>query len=260
VEREDIEFRTRRGAWVEVAVRVRNEGRLATEPATLRLEWADLGVHLPWNAGTTLTVPPLAPGGAAMVGTSLPLLPAPANRVDPLVLRPGLALLQRVARAQVDVPRTGRGFLRPDLHALLGLARAQWAGNVRVEIGGAQVERHLAPSVPVAVGRANVSLFMVGRMPGEYRFTTRGDAAAWDHRLVDLRTGRALPLDGVGRVSALGSTFWMLGAVARPEAKDGRGTLEVVVRHEPSGAEQSVEFDLDPDAPGPVCTLEDGAG
>ncbi|MEO0650620.1 MAG: hypothetical protein AAFZ65_08080 [Planctomycetota bacterium] len=261
---EDIQFRTLGGAWEEVSIRVRNHGPRPTAPTTLLLETASFGLFLPNHPVCSLQVPTVEARGSVVLGASLPLLPvssgssAPrADRPEPsdLRLRPGLPLIQRVSRQRLGAsPRTERA-LAPDLHALLGHVRSQWAGNVRVQVGGRCTERHAASGLRVRPRVRNVALFMLGRRPGQYTIAASGAASHWAHRLIDMRSGEVLPTDGATPISATGPLCRMLGLVVEPPLRFGRTPLDLRVTHAPSGERQCLEFEFDPGATGAACTL-----
>ncbi|MBK8977466.1 MAG: hypothetical protein IPM29_16260 [Planctomycetes bacterium] len=139
-----------------------------------------------------------------------------------------------------------------------GSANPHWVGNLNVFLGGKAVERHLARSLRVHAGRANLALFTLGDGADAYRFELAGDAADWSvslsraPRLLGRRHGAgdgALPTDTWHDFQGTSTVYLCL----QPPAGAERGALEVHVQQRSTGRTAVVEFDLDPGAQGPGC-------
>jgi len=132
--------------------------------------------------------------------------------------------------------------------------RPHWAGNLNVWIGGTPVERHRAPRLRIHAGRPNVATFFVGDGPDDYVFRLEGLSPRWECRL------RSTTEDVTWATNVEGDPRWlsltgraMLSLVLHPPETCTAGEVVVHVTQRSTGREAAVEFDLDPEAPGPGC-------
>lgn len=276
--RDDIRFWNVAPDRVRIEVTVHNDDELPSAPARLRLEWAPLGALVTWRPLKVLSVPPVAPRGARIARTEVPIRSLPALGTAPRVP------LHRLARAAADPPggggrdrnaggslrsrfaasrdtgiAPGGGWLGTDLFQLLRRGNAHWAGNVNVFIGSQAVERHRALSLRIHPGRLNLAWFLVGSGRDAYRMAFAGAGAAWNASLLDLDRSLNLRFAARSAVSIeLGA--WLeadsrkiLAVAMEPPARCARGALEVRIEQRSSGQQAVVEFDLDPGAQGAGC-------
>ena len=271
VERTGIRFWNVTPERVRIEIEVENRGDTWSEPTPLRVQAAPFGAFVPWKPRAALTVPPIAPRGVAVVRTearrsiSLPLgdfsdLVPPARTArgtgDPGGNRSARLRLLRnpVARLMTALAAGSGRSLPADLFEVLGRPNVHWAGNINVLIGRRAVERHMAQALRIYPGRTNMAVFMLGGNPRGYVMRVDGDAVAWEHDLLDQRTGSLRGRDGTfliegGPRNGPDMVFF----ACRPPQGCERGSAEVHVQELPSGREAVVEFSLDANAAGPGC-------
>lgn len=293
VDRSDLRFRNTSFDSVLIEIDVHNDGDARSAPATLRVDAAAFGAFVPWRPLAVLQVPAIAPRAAHRAGFEAGRTPVAAlgsiasvppariaavaagaapdehdDAADPTAprtpardrVRDRLSVLLRRRPEPVVDPvgfLLGR-LLPPDLLEVAGSANPHWVGNLNVFLGGKAVERHLARSLRVHAGRANLALFTLGDGADAYRFELAGDAADWSvslsraPRLLGRRHGAgdgALPTDTWHDFQGTSTVYLCL----QPPAGAERGALEVHVQQRSTGRTAVVEFDLDPGAQGPGC-------
>jgi hypothetical protein len=143
---------------------------------------------------------------------------------------------------------------------MIGRSQPYWAGNINVFIGRQSVERHMAKSLRIYPGRANLAMFMVGT-PGQadgYAFELVGPGRDWKAELYDATNNNSLMVDP--SETPIGETNWvessrglMVMLVTHPPEDCQAGELEVHVTRRSSQTTAVVEFSLDPKAQGTGC-------
>ncbi|HEX4612893.1 MAG TPA: hypothetical protein VH092_32170, partial [Urbifossiella sp.] len=159
---------------------VRNPGATATPPGMAQLRSAPLGAFVPWQPLDFLLLPPVAPGGSAVLRGEY-ALPKPVALGGADRIPPDRAL---VALGLGEPDRPGRRTAAPapaaDVMSLFGLGSLHWAGNINLFFPKADVERHTALALRVHPGHTNLAMFIVGTGGRDrYKLAISGTGTAW---------------------------------------------------------------------------------
>lgn len=259
IDRQGIAFHDIFPGVVQVELTIRNLASTASRQATGLVQCAPLGVFLPWRNLRPITVPPIAPGGSAIVR-----IPARRPVATQLLTRDQVTvptLLQALGLAPPHDPQgravaTGdAGDLPTGIQDLFGSPSRHWAGNLNVFIGREPTERHMAQALRIYPGRQNLAAFIVGEKHDQYQFEMEGQALAWDASLWiaghvhGMHPLEKMPLGATQAMAPLSVVF--LSVV--PPTLAETGEVIVHVKQLSTGQTACVEFTLDPCAPGAGC-------
>lgn len=251
VDREDIDFRNVTRDVVRLEVTVHNVGGVMSEQTTMQVNAAPFGAFVESTPVARIRVPRIR-GGESWT--------AQAEFADPRARDAGVRT--RLPESSQVVSRPG--LLRRSWDLMRSLRQtAHWAGNFDVHVGSDSAERHCARAVRLIAGRLNIALFRVGHRQDQYRFSFRGEGAAWKPRLVQsLAAGRVLTgmLATVGTRDVLRTDAWhhwddvnWAGVTVTPPRGTKEGLLAVAVKQRSTGTEALVEFGFGTDTIPPGC-------
>jgi len=245
-------------------VTVHNKGSAASRPQQLKLHAAPIGAHLSWKPLTQLRLPAVLPRRTLTVATevyraqpseiSMPLqvLRGAAHMARRLDRIPNLGLLWKQACNESVTTELWARSLPLDPFELLGRRSPNWAGGIRMRIGSeTTMSRCRAEALRIAPGKQNMVLFSVGTQADEYSFDISGRAARWMPRLLVARENRVEPVKRSERLDPMTP----LVLAFTPPADAQKGDLKIDVRRTSNDRTESIEFDLDTQAPGPGCFL-----
>ncbi|MCP4093589.1 MAG: hypothetical protein GY747_09070 [Planctomycetes bacterium] len=254
INREDISFETLPGRVVLLSVTVHNDSDAPSEPTTMRVNAAPLGVFLPSRQVGRVAVPAIAPRSKMIVESAYA---APTQRgLSGTRLRAERknrreSVLQLLAN-RIPVPNREREVLpgaspRSRLSALLDASEGSfcWAGNFDVHVRTASAERHMQGKIQLQAGAQNMGLFEVGDGKHDrYRFEFYGNEHAqnWSPTFMNQKTGVWLPF---GKKMVLFALHPPTGAV--------EGCLAAEVTRESTGKSAMVEFGFGADTIPPGC-------
>lgn len=202
ISREDISFETLPGRVVLLSVTVHNDTNEASEPTTMQINAAPLGVFLHSRRVGRVDVPSIAPHKRGVIKSAylaplLNVLSESEREEEHSKRRASLFLLQR---EDVQIPNRSREVLPTaspiSQHTALSaclMGNSCWAGNFDVHVSGASAERHMKGGIRLKTGTQNMGYFQVGDGKRDrYQFEFYGDEHSqnWNPTFLNLDTGR----------------------------------------------------------------------
>ena len=254
INREDISFETLPGRVVLLSVTVHNDSDAPSEPTTMRVNAAPLGVFLPSREVGKVAVPAIAPRSKMIVESAYAApsqggLSATRLRAERKNRRESIFQL---LTNRVPVPNREREVLPDDsprspLSALLGSSEGSfcWAGNFDVHVRTASAERHMRGKIQLQAGAQNMGFFQVGDGKHDrYQFEFYGDEHSqnWSPTYLEQETGVWHPF-----------ASQMVLFELNPPKGAVEGCIAAEVTRESTGKSAMVEFGFGTDTIPPGC-------
>ena len=254
INREDISFETLPGRVVLLSVTVHNDADEASEPTTMRVNAAPLGVFLPSREVAQVAVDRIPPRSKRVVQSAFAApwqegIPDQDREQESGLRRACIQLLQRMG---VKTSTEELELLPSD--ALYSLAHSEikknaaatpqpsycWAGNFEVHVIGASAERHIRGGIRLESGRLNHAEFEVGDGKTDryqFKFLTDEQSVEWDLTLRRVEPGEWHQFEKK-----------LVRLTIKPPKGATTGCVAVEVTRESTGKSAMVEFGFGADA------------
>ena len=260
INREDISFETLPGRVVLLSVTVHNDSDKPSEPSTMRVNAAPLGVFLPSREVGKVAVGKIPPRGKRVVKSAYaaPMSEGVSEREREKERGLRKASIRLLKSLGIQLPNEDLEVL--PLESLMSRLMAGvlkvawglpdgccWAGNFDVHVQGASAERHCQGPVQLLAGKPNGAAFRVGDgKEDRYRFQFLHDCETrnWEFELIKLTTGDWHPM----------TQTWVSFSIKPPEGTT-QGCAAVEVTRESTGKSAMVEFGFGTDTIPPGCYI-----
>ena len=260
ISRGDISFETLPGRVVLLSVTVHNDADEPSEPTTMRVNAAPLGVFLPSREVGQVAVGKIQPRSKRVVKSAYaaPMLEGVSAREREEELRSRRASIRLLKSLGAQLPNGDAEVLPRDSRMSRRVAGRMkltrgfpggfcWAGNFDVHVKGASAERHCQGPVQLQAGKPNVAAFRVGDgREDRYRFQFLHDhqTRTWEFKLIRLTVGDWHPINGT-----------LVRLSINPPEGTTEGCAAVEVTRESTGKSAMVEFGFGTDTIPPGCYM-----